>query len=115
MAPPPQLGELSQGMSLGMSQLHSDNLRQSFAAARDPAQQEGGSDAGDHSSYQTQLGVVQPQVQHVVIRVVAKMRVLVRRKRTESGQMMCLSSQLDRRLSLRACLSTWVSISSRCE
>ena len=90
-----------------ISQLTSDDLKNCFAEAAAPQLSDVTIEAEDQSSSEQQVAVIQPQVQHVVFRFLTKMRALVARRRVERGEMRSLSSQLDQRLRLRACVSTF--------
>ena len=90
-----------------ISQLTSDDLRNCFAEAAAPQLSNVTIEAEDQGSSEQQVAVIQPQVQHVVFRFLTKMRALVARRRVERGEMGSLSSQLDQRLRLRACVSTF--------
>ena len=90
-----------------ISQLTSDDLRNCFAQAVNPPLRETNTDADDKGNSDDQITVIQPQVQHVVFRFLTKMRALVARRRMQRGEVVSLSSQLDQRLRLRACVSTF--------
>ena len=90
-----------------ISQLTSDDLRNCFAQAVNPQLPETNTEADDKGSSDDQITIIQPQVQHVVFRFLTKMRALVAKRRMQRGEMVTLSSQLDQRLRLRACVSTF--------
>ncbi|DBB00133.1 TPA: PSII 6.1 kDa protein, variant 3 [Trebouxia sp. C0004] len=88
-----------------ISQLTSDDLRNCLAEAVIPPLPETNTEAEGNSD--DEITVIQPQVQHVVFTFLTKMRALVARRRMQRGEMVSLSSQLDQRLRLRACVSTF--------
>ena len=90
-----------------ISQLTSDDLMNCFAEAVNPPLPEINTEADDEGSSDSQITVIQPQVQHVVFRFLTKMRALVAKRRMQRGEVVSLSSQLDQRLRLRACVSTF--------
>jgi len=97
----------TQWISDELSQLTSDDLRNCLAEAVTPQLPEVNTEPGDEGSSDDQITVIQPQVQHVVFRFLTKMRALVAKRRMQRGEMVSLSSQLDQRLRLRACVSTF--------
>jgi len=90
-----------------ISQLTSDDLMNCFAEAVNPPPPETNPQADDEGSSDSQITVIQPQVQHVVFRFLTKMRALVAKRRRQRGEVVSLSSQLDQRLRLRAYVSTF--------
>ena len=90
-----------------ISELSPADLRNCFVEAQHLPQLEDGPEANDQGHDANQVEVIQPQVQHVVYRFLAKMRSLVARRRMERGEISSLSSEMDQRLRLRACVSTF--------
>ena len=90
-----------------IGQLTSHDLMNCIAEAVNPPLPEINTEADDEGSSDSQITVIQPQVQHVVFRFLTKMRALVAKRRMQRGEVASLSSQLDQRLRLRAYVSTF--------
>ncbi|KAL0038834.1 hypothetical protein WJX79_009982 [Trebouxia sp. C0005] len=89
-----------------INQLTSDDLN-CLAEAVIPSLPDINTEADDEGSSDGQIIVIQPQVQYVMFRFLTKMRALVAKKRMQRGELVSLSNQLDQRLKLRACVSTF--------
>ena len=95
---------INDGIKEGLRHLSRDDIRNCLRSAKTPEPEV---PADEDAANQNQLAVVQPSIQHVVIRFVLKMRALARRRRVERGDIEGLPGHLERRLRLRRCALVW--------
>ena len=100
-------GDQSSGEEISF--VSQDDLMDCLAAAQIGLDGSDDADSQQQDTGPSQVLVLQPQVQHVVIVFLARMRALVVRRRLQRGA--ATSTDLDQRLRQRAVLARW----ARCE